>query len=146
MKKDKSNIPLYLFHEGTNAKAYEYLGSHPCDGGVVFRVWAPNAERIGVAGDFNGWNADCAPMEKISDGIWECTVENVNKYDSYKYRIRTKDGRDIFKSDPYAFHAETRPDTASKYYDSLDFAWTDKLWMKKRKRRDIYKVQALRGF
>jgi 1,4-alpha-glucan branching enzyme len=138
MKNNKSNIPLYLFHEGTNAKAYEYLGSHPCDTGVVFRVWAPNAEAIGVAGDFNGWNADCAPMEKISDGIWECTVANVKKFDSYKYRIRTKDGRDIFKSDPYAFHAETRPDTASKYYDSLDFAWTDKSWMKKRKSRDIY--------
>ena len=138
MKTDKGNIPIYLFHEGTNAKAYEFLGSHPCDGGTVFRVWAPNAEKIGVAGDFNGWNAECAPMKKISDGIWECTVEGVKEYDAYKYLIRTKDGRDIFKSDPYAFHAQTRPETASKYYPSLEFRWTDKAWMKKRKSRSIY--------
>ncbi len=138
MKEDKSNISLYLFHEGTNYKAYEYFGSHPCDGGAVFRVWAPNAESIGVAGDFNGWNAERAPMKKISGGVWECTVGNVKKFDSYKYLIRTKDGRNLYKSDPYAFHAETRPDTASKYYDSLDFAWTDKAWLKKRKSREIY--------
>ena len=138
MKEDKSNISLYLFHEGTNYKAYEYFGSHPCDGGAVFRVWAPNAESIGVAGDFNGWNAERAPMKKISGGVWECTVENVKKFDSYKYLIRTKDGRNLYKSDPYAFHAETRPDTASKYYDSLEFAWTDKAWLKKRKSREIY--------
>ena len=138
MAKDQSNIPLYLFHEGTNAKAYEFLGAHPCDGGVCFRVWAPNALSVGVAGDFNGWQAGCAPMSKISGGVWECTVDNVKKYDAYKYVIETADGRSVYKSDPYAFHTETRPDTASKYYDSLDFNWTDKAWMRKRKKTDIY--------
>ena len=90
MKREKSDIPLYLFHEGTNAKAYEYLGSHPAENGVVFRVWAPNAQHVGVAGDFNGWQAQNAPMKKISDGVWECTIENVKKFDAYKYVIKRK--------------------------------------------------------
>ncbi len=135
----KNNVPLYLFHEGTNAKAYEYLGSHPAGKNkTVFRVWAPNAVSVSVAGDFNGWDNGASPMEKISDSIWECKVSGVNKYDAYKYLIRTKDGREIFKADPYAFHAETRPGTASKYYPSVDFDWDDGAWMKKRKETDIY--------
>ncbi|MBE6770626.1 MAG: 1,4-alpha-glucan branching protein GlgB [Ruminococcaceae bacterium] len=137
MKKENS-VPLYLFHQGTNAKAYEFLGAHPSEsGGVCFRVWAPNAEWVGVGGDFNGWQPQCSPMKKISVGVWECTVYNVRLYDSYKYLIKTRDGREIYKSDPYAFHTETRPCTASKYYDSLDFKWTDKPWLKKRKSKDI---------
>lgn len=134
----ENNVPLYLFHQGTNAKAYEFLGAHPCDDGVCFRVWAPAAQKVGVAGDFNGWCADCAPMKKISSGVWECTVAGVKHYDAYKYVIETRDGRTLFKSDPYAFHTETRPETASKYYESLDFKWTDKNWLKKRKEKDIY--------
>ncbi len=137
MKKDIS-VPLYLFHQGTNAKAYEFLGAHACDGGVCFRVWAPDAEWVGVAGDFNGWQAGCAPMEKISVGVWECTVDGVKQYDSYKFLIKTRDGRSIYKSDPYAFHTETRPDTASKYYPSLDFKWSDSAWLKKRKSRNVH--------
>lgn len=133
-----TDLPLYLFHEGTNAKAYEYLGSHPDGDSVVFRVWAPNAQRVCVAGDFNGWNPDCDPMEKISDGVWECRVKGVKKYDAYKYSITAQDGRTFYKADPYAFHAETRPGTASKYYDSLDFEWTDSKWLKKRKSSSIY--------
>ena len=139
MGNDKNSVPLYLFHQGTNAKAYEFLGAHPDDdGGVYFRVWAPNARWIGVAGDFNGWQPENAPMQKISEGVWECKVHNVNKYDAYKFVISTPDGRMIYKSDPYAFHAQTRPETASKYYGELDFKWTDKAWMKKRKEKDIY--------
>ena len=134
-----NNVPLYLFHEGTNAKAYEFLGAHRCnDGSVCFRVWAPGAEWVGVGGDFNGWQPECAPMQKISVGVWECTVEGVKLYDAYKFLIRTRDGRSIYKSDPYAFHTETRPNTASKFYGLPDFKWTDKSWMKKRKARDVY--------
>jgi len=136
---DKNNVPLYLFHQGTNAKAYEFLGAHGNgDGSVTFRVWAPNAEWVGVGGDFNGWQPHNAPMEKISVGVWECTVDGVKVYDSYKFQIKTRDGRLIYKSDPYAFHTETRPDTASKFYGLPDFEWTDKNWLKKRKAKDIY--------
>ncbi len=135
---DKNSIPLYLFHEGTNAKSYELLGAHPCDSGVCFRVWAPNAAWVGVAGDFNGWQPECAPMEKISVGVWECTLENVNRFDAYKFYIKTFDGRGFYKSDPYAFHTETRPETASKYYGELNFEWNDKAWLKRRKKSSVY--------
>mgnify|MGYP002762212687 FL=1 len=138
MAKSENSIPLYLFHEGTNAKAYEYLGAHPVDGGVCFRVWAPNVQWAGVAGDFNGWQPDKAPMTKISSGVWECFVDDVNRYDAYKYYFRTADGREFYKSDPFAFHCETRPGTASKYYGELDFDWSDKGWLRKRKKADIY--------
>ena len=138
MAKSENSIPLYLFHEGTNTKAYEYLGAHPVDGGVCFRVWAPNVQWAGVAGDFNGWQPDKAPMTKISSGVWECFVDGVNRYDAYKYYFRTADGREFYKSDPFAFHCETRPGTASKYYGELDFDWSDKGWLRKRKKADIY--------
>ena len=138
MAKSENSIPLYLFHEGTNAKAYEYLGAHPVDGGVCFRVWAPNVQWAGVAGDFNGWQPDKAPMTKISSGVWECFVDGVNRYDAYKYYFRTADGREFYKSDPFAFHCETRPGTASKYYGELDFDWSDKGWLRRRKKADIY--------
>ena len=138
MAKSENSIPLYLFHEGTNAKAYEYLGAHPVDGGVCFRVWAPNVQWAGVAGDFNDWQPDKAPMTKISSGVWECFVDGVNRYDAYKYYFRTADGRELYKSDPFAFHCETRPGTASKYYGELDFDWSDKGWLRKRKKADIY--------
>ncbi len=139
MSKTDNKIPLYLFHEGTNAKAYEFLGAHPQGNGkVVFRVWAPNVQWAGVAGDFNGWNAEQAVMHKISDGVWECTLEGVKHFDAYKFLFRTADGRAYYKADPYAFHAQTRPETASKYYESLDFKWTDKKWLAKRKSRSIY--------
>ena len=138
MAKSENSIPLYLFHEGTNAKAYEYLGAHPVDGGVCFRVWAPNVQWAGVAGDFNGWQPDKATMTKISSGVWECFVDGVNRYDAYKYYFRTADGREFYKSDPFAFHCETRPGTASKYYGELDFDWSDKGWLRKRKKADIY--------
>ena len=138
MAKSENSIPLYLFHEGTNAKAYEYLGAHPVDGGVCVRVWAPNVQWAGVAGDFNGWQPDKAPMTKISSGVWECFVDGVNRYDAYKYYFRTADGREFYKSDPFAFHCETRPGTASKYYGELDFDWSDKGWLRKRKKADIY--------
>ncbi len=138
MAKKKDNLPLYYFHEGTSAKAYEYLGSHPDGDGAVFRVWAPTARYVSVTGDFNSWQADKSPMQKISDGVWECRIPGVKKYDAYKYFITANDGRSFYKADPYAFHAETRPGTASKFYDSLDFEWSDSSWINKRKGTDIY--------
>ena len=72
-----SNVPLYLFHQGTNNCAYEYFGAHFCDAGVVFRVWAPNARQVCLAGEFNGWNETSHPMERLPDGTWELTVPDV---------------------------------------------------------------------
>ncbi len=132
------NIPLYLFHEGTNAKAYEFLGAHPCENGAVFRVWAPNAQKVYVGGSFNGWQAYNNPMQKISHGVWECRVDGAQCYDSYKFMIETADGRTFYKSDPFAFHAETRPDSASKIYGIHGFEWTDTKWLSKRKKTNIY--------
>ena len=67
-------IPTYLFHQGTNARAYEFLGAHPCnDGSVAFRVWAPHAQQVSVVGDFNAWDGAAHPMRRLTDGgIWEC--------------------------------------------------------------------------
>ncbi len=133
-----SNVPLYLFHEGTNAKAYEFLGAHADGNSWIFRVWAPNAARVSVCGEFNGWQPNNNPMKKISHGVWECRVDGVKKFDTYKYWIETGDGRGFFKSDPFAFHTETRPQTASKLYDIHGYEWTDKKWMAKRKRTETY--------
>ena len=135
---NNGNVPLYLFHEGTNARSYEFLGAHPCGNGVVFRLWAPNAERVFVGGEFNGWQPHNNPMQKISHGVWECRIEGVKRFDAYKFLIETADGRSFYKSDPFAFHTETRPDTASKYYGFHGYKWTDKKWLTKRKNTDIY--------
>ncbi len=139
MAKKENNLPLYLFHEGTNAKAYEYLGAHP-DGEnrVTFRVWAPNVTKAEVAGDFNEWNSEKAQMKKISGGVWECTVDGVEKFDAYKFCFTLADGKKYMKCDPFAFHAETRPGTASKYFGKLDFEWNDSGWLRKRKKKSIY--------
>ncbi|MCR5150603.1 MAG: 1,4-alpha-glucan branching protein GlgB [Clostridiales bacterium] len=135
----KNNLPLYLFHEGTNSKAYEYLGSHRCeDGSTVFMVWAPNAAGVSVAGDFNQWDENSDEMVKISDGIWQVKIKNVKRFDCYKYCIKTKSGEKLYKSDPYAFHFETRPGTASKVYDIDSFRWSDDVWLSKRKENTIY--------
>ena len=132
------NIPLYLFHEGTNAKSYEFLGAHLCENGAVFRVWAPNAAKVYVTGSFNGWQANGNPMQKISHGVWECRVDGVQRYDSYRFVIETGDGRTLYKCDPFAFHTETRPANASKIYGIHSFEWTDKKWLNKRKKANVY--------
>ncbi len=135
MKKTEGNVPLYLFHQGTNYKAYEFMGIHKTvvDGkeGMVFRVWAPNAAAVSVVGDFNNWDTADAPMEKISDGVWELFLPQVfQQYQVYKFCVENKDGSKVFKSDPYAFHFETRPNNASKYYDIEGFEWSDSAWFK----------------
>lgn len=144
--KDKNfhgdDVALYFFHQGRGTKVYDYLGSHKTKtGSVVFRVWAPNAKSVSVIGDFNEWNEDAAVMEKLSDGqVWEAEIEDVEIYDNYKYCIITQEGTRLEKADPYAFHAETRPDTASKFYEIEDcYSWQDDQWMEDRKKSDIYR-------
>jgi 1,4-alpha-glucan branching enzyme len=132
---ENGNLPLYLFHQGTNIKAYEYLGVHKSEvgskEGMVCRVWAPNAQSVSIVGDFNEWRPDADRMEKISDGVWECYLPFVmEQYQSYKFCVEDAKGRKIFKSDPYAFHFETRPGNASKYYDLDGYDWKDAAWLK----------------
>ena len=133
-------VPTYLFHQGTNARAYDFLGAHRTeDGRTVFRVWAPNAQEVSVCGDFNSWSETADRMTRITDGgIWECFSENVNNFDNYKYRVVTRDGRVLMKADPYGFHTETRPATASKIYDIDSYKWNDNEWMKKRRNSSVY--------
>ncbi len=134
------SVPLYLFHQGNNAKAYEFLGSHRVKGTdtVVFRVWAPHASAIGVAGSFNNWDGSLNPMYKISDGVWEAEIEGIQEFDSYKYSITAANGQTVMKSDPYGVHMETRPGTASKFYELDGYQWTDDTWLKHRRETSIY--------
>ena len=157
MKKEKivTNAPkapqelaAYLFHQGTNFYAYEYLGVHIVGESVVFRVWAPNAEYVSVCGDFNFWNPDADPMKRITDGgVWEATVslERAKVGQCYKYCIRNR-GRELLKADPYGFSMQRPPETASLICDISGYTWRDAGWMEYRKthfNRDAYLAQPL---
>ncbi len=140
----KLELPIYLFHQGTAEKAYETMGAHPVcpgeDAGFIFRVWAPNAVNVAVVGDFNDWDNVKHPMQKITDqGMWQLTIEEAKEFDSYKYVITPKKGHKLDKADPYGFHMETRPATATKLYD-IDgkHKWKDATWMKNRKEKPAY--------
>ena len=142
-KHEENNVPLYLFHQGTNYKAYDFLGLHKTKvngkDGMVFRVWAPDAKSVSVVGDFNQWDDTVAPMEKISDGVWECFLPYVlEPFSLYKFSIETPSGKKICKGDPYGFHFETRPGTASKYYDIEGYQWNDSAWIRQKKKRPHY--------
>ena len=138
---EETQFPRYLFHKGDNIKAYEFLGAHRvAGGGTVFRVWAPNARSVSVTGDFNGWDAAAAPMVRMDDdGVWECVVQGVQLYDAYKYAVTAEDGSVLMKSDPYGYHMETRPETATKFYE-LDgcYEWNDGRWQSEAARRNPY--------
>lgn len=131
---------LHLFNEGSHLRLYEKLGAHPlrADGeeGTYFAVWAPNAAGVSVVGDFNGWDPDSHPMQsRGSSGIWEGFVPGVGSGTRYKYRVASRLGGRVFdKADPFAFHAEAPPRTASTVW-SLDYEWMDREWMASRAAR-----------
>lgn len=132
--KEEYQLPVYLFHEGKNYEAYRFFGVHKIKKGTyAFRVWAPHAVGVAVAGDFNDWSETANPMTPIAPEIWEAVVDGVSKYDCYKYAIQTADGRLLMKADPYAVHQETRPGTASKVYDLPSYKWTDSDWFARQK-------------
>ena len=141
-KHSENDVPLYLFHEGSNSNAYEYFGSHRKNKNtVVFRVWAPDAKNVSVTGDFNDWSETENPMKplKNSGGVWEAEIKNIKPYDMYKYCITAADGRTRMKCDPYGFHMETRPGTATKYYEIDDcYEWHDEKWVEGRNGKNIY--------
>jgi len=128
---------MEAFHQGTQRCAQNILGAnrHTADGiaGVIFAVWAPNAGRVSVVGDFNDWNGCCHPMRKhASYGIWELFIPGL-EHSRYKYEIRNAATGDIhLKSDPYARAAECRPDTASLVPQEIGHGWLDAKWMKQR--------------
>lgn len=137
LKKDYQ-LPVYLFHNGTNYKAYEFLGVHNIKKDTyVFRVWAPNAQSVSVVGDFNQWNSEANICTKISQGIWEAVVDGVDIYDCYKYSIATPDGKTLLKADPYAVHQETRPATGSKVYEIKNYKWNDEKWQSQSKEGSV---------
>ena len=128
-----NNMAEYLFHEGTNYHSHKFLGSFLEGDTCTFRVWAPNARRVFVTGEFCSWYPYTYEMKKINDrGIYEIQVHGVSEFDAYKYVIVTQGGVELWKADPYAKHAETRPLTASKVYSLLEYRWNDKKWMENR--------------
>jgi len=132
----KHDQAIYLFHQGTNYHSYEFLGCHfesrTNPNLATFRVWAPNAKKVTVIGDFNGWDNRKNPMKKINDeGIWEVKVKEVYEYNSYKFQITAQNDYVYLKADPYAFFSETMEQNSSKISKIDDFNWTDSAWNKK---------------
>ncbi len=138
----REDLPLYLFHEGTNFRTWEYLGVHRTADGFVARVWAPNARAVFFVGDFNGWQ-ESDPMTRVSErGVFECVLQGADFGEGslYKFKIYHANGVS-FKADPYARGAGEFPETASVYREIGGFAWTDATWLAYRAKcmkRDAY--------
>lgn len=129
MVTDFTEQDRWLFNGGRHHGLGNVLGAQPFDGGTTFRVWAPNAEAVSVVGDFNGWNPDEHSMYPSESGVWEVTVPDVGQGAKYKYSIKPKVGeRRLEKADPVAFHAETRPNTASIVW-GREYEWGDSEYM-----------------
>jgi len=132
---------LYLFNEGTHYRLYEKMGCHPSSDGFHFAVWAPDAVRVSVVGDFNGWDKEKNPLlPQANSGIWEASVENATPGDLYKYCITSRfDQYEVEKCDPFGFFAEESPRTASVVCQ-LDYEWSDRTWMSERERANNLKA------
>ncbi len=131
-----SDYDLYLFGEGKHTRIYDKLGAHPIRfgdvEGVHFAVWAPNATRVSVVGDFNGWDGRVYPMRLLAtNGVWEIFIPAARRGDRYKFEIRARNGRVILKSDPFGFAFEIPPLSASVVW-TPDYEWRDGEWMRDR--------------
>lgn len=140
-KMEFGELDQYLFGQATHYDIYKKLGAHPTTQdrkkGVYFAVWAPNAVNVSVVGDFNQWGIEANPMKKTGPiGVWEVFVPKVKVGDLYKFYIKTQDGRDLYKADPYATWSEMRPGNASRVADITGFKWSDDKWIEKRKETD----------
>ena len=131
-----------LFYSGRDCRAFDYMGAHPFvqDGeqGYLFRVYAPEAEKVSVMGEFNDWNRNADYMARDEQGIWEKFIPNIPEYAAYKYSVWAKSGDVFDKSDPYGFHFETRPGNATKAYDLDGYEWGDASWLDWRKKHLPY--------
>ena len=134
-------LDQYLFSVGTHYDIYKKMGAHEAvmngKKGVYFAVWAPNAATVSVIGEFNGWREEANPMTCLEpSGIYEGFVVGAKVGMLYKFFIKTKDGRGLYKADPFANYAEQRPGTASRITDITKLKWSDAAWMEARKQRD----------
>ena len=137
-----SEADQYLFSQATHYDIYKKLGAHVSEEkgkkGVYFGVWAPNAEQVHVVGEFNGWSEEAHPMEKLGPvGIWGLFIPGVETGSMYKFLITARDGRKLYKADPFANYAEYRPGTASVITDLNGFEWKDTKWMTARDKRNV---------
>ncbi len=133
-----------LFAAGTHYEAYKILGAHICSvegvKGVHFAVWAPNAVRVSVAGDFNNWDGRVHQMRRLWDsGIFEIFIPGDLEGQNYKYELKARGGLTYLKADPYAFGQQLRPDTASVIRDISGFFWEDEDWIARREKTDYTK-------
>ena len=140
---------LEQFHTTGCADAFRYMGCHFADGGAVFRVWAPKAESVSVVGDFNFWNEQDLPMQKISDGVWEAFSVYAQPGGAYKYCVTGQNGRKVYKTDPYGTRCKALPDTSSVLEPPDSFLWHDGAYRARRKKQNalnrplnIYEVHA----
>ena len=135
-----TDFDLHLFGEGNHQRIYDKLGAHPQRGGRTatrFAVWAPNAERVSVVGDFNRWDGDVHIMQtRGSSGVWELSVAEIGPGTPYKYEIRGRDGRLFLKADPYGFAMQLRPDNCSVVTELDGFQWRDDAWLHRRSGAD----------
>jgi 1,4-alpha-glucan branching enzyme len=132
---------LYLFGQGNENRIHDKLGAQlrVIDGvpGTSFAVWAPNAQRVSVVGDWNGWDGRCHPMRLLGvSGVWEIFIPGVREGALYKFEIRNAHGAIVLKTDPYGFFFEAAPKNSSIVWDTRKFTWSDADWMERRKKRD----------
>ncbi|MFA6982432.1 MAG: 1,4-alpha-glucan branching protein GlgB [Sedimentibacter sp.] len=136
-------FPVYLFHQGTNYYSYNFLGSHIIENtGTVFRVWAPNAKQVHLAGNFSNWqkNSDFEMKRLPDSGIWELFVLGLNEGELYKYIITSADDANIYKADPFAFSSQTKIETASIVYNINKYNWHDSNWIEYKKGINLYET------
>ena len=140
-----TDLDQYLFGQGTNYEVYKKLGAHPTTyrrkKGVYFAVWAPNAQSVSVIGEFNDWEEEANPMEKVGPiGVYEVFVPGAKIGQLYKFYITGAHGEELYKADPYANQAQLRPETASIVADLSGYEWKDSEWVEKKKTENHLKA------
>ena len=134
MKTILTDLDLHLFNEGNHYRIYEKLGSHAVtlDGvaGLHFAVWAPNADRVSVVGDFNQWDGRSHVCEPVaSSGIWAAFMPGLDYGEKYKYEVRARGGAIVLKADPYARRFEVPPRSATIAWETSGYQWGDAEWL-----------------
>ena len=138
-KKFIPELDVYLFNTGSARKAWLCFGCRyiPELRAHRFMLWAPNARRVSLVGDFNGWDREATPMEPIEGGVWVCFVKGLSVGALYKFCVLGADGRELLKSDPFAAWGEHGENTASRVWDGGKYKWTDEGYMSRRAERDF---------